>query len=130
MECLETSQASLNEGGCFMINCQLALGTERALCMHVHMCESIRRCGLNIYVTHFFPLFLTNEGCLPYGDQVTSSEAGDTRSHSARDLRLCHCSTAVRCVLSIRRQWLDSEGPEEYWPMTILPMKSLLLFML
>jgi hypothetical protein len=80
--------------------------------------------------TFFSLLFLTNEGCLPYGDQVTSREAGDTRSHSARDLRLCHCSTAVRWVLSIRRQWLDSEGPEEYWPMTILPMKSLLLFML
>lgn len=36
----------------------------------------------------------------------------------------------MRWVFSIRRQWLDSEGPEEYWPMTILPMKSLLLFML
>lgn len=57
MEFLETSQASLNEGGYFMINCQLALSTERALCMHVHMCESIPRCGLNIYVTHFFPFF-------------------------------------------------------------------------
>lgn len=82
-------------------------------------------------MTHFvFLSFLTNEDCLPPGNQVTSREAGDTRSHSARDLRLCHCSTAVRWVFSIRLQWLDSEGPEEYWPMTILPMKSLLLFML
>lgn len=81
------------------------------------------------FVLSFLPFF-TNESCLPRSPQVTSSEAGDTRSHSARDRRLCHCSTAVRWALSIRRQWLDSEGPEEYWPMTILPMKSLLLFML
>lgn len=121
---------SLSEGGYFVINCQLALSAERTLCMHVHMCESVCRCGLNIYVTHFFFSFLTNEGYLLHGNQVTSREAGDTRSHSARDLRLCHCSTAVRWVFSIRLQWLDSEGPEEYWPMTILPMKSLLLFML
>lgn len=40
-----------------MINHQLALSAERALCMHVHMCESICRCGLNIYVTHIFSLF-------------------------------------------------------------------------
>lgn len=65
MEFLETSQASLKEGGCFMISRQLALSAERALCMHVHMCESICRCGLNTYVTHFvFLSFLTNEDCL------------------------------------------------------------------
>lgn len=67
------------------------------------------------FVLSFLPFF-TNESCLPRSPQVTSSEAGDTRSHSARDRRLCHCSTAVRWALSIRRQWLDSEGPEEYKP--------------
>lgn len=61
---------------------------------------------------------------------VTSRDAGETRSHSSRDRRLCHCSTAVRCALSIRRQWLDSGAPVEYCPITILPMKSLLLFTL
>lgn len=61
---------------------------------------------------------------------VTSRDAGETRSHSDLDRRLCHCSTAVRWELSIRRQCLDSGEPVEYWPMTILPIKSLLLFTL
>lgn len=61
---------------------------------------------------------------------VASREAGDTRSQSWRERRLCHCSTAVRCALSIRRQWLDSGAPVEYCPITIRPMKSLLLFTL
>lgn len=61
MEFPETSQASLKEGGYFMISHQLALSAERALCMHVHMCESICRCGLNTYVTHFFFLSFFNK---------------------------------------------------------------------
>lgn len=80
----------------------------------------------------FFPHLVRLLGLAATGAiaHVTSSDAGETRSHSSRERRLCHCSTAVRCALSIRRQWLDSGAPVEYWPMTILPMKSLLLFTL
>ena len=108
------------------------------MCVCVCVCVVMGACaGVDVivyiygifFVLSFLPFF-TDESCLPRSPQVTSSDAGDTRSHSARDRRLCHCSAAVRWALSIRRQWLDSEGPEEYWPMTILPMKSLLLFML
>lgn len=73
------------------------------------------------------PLGLAAVGFPPH---VTSREAGETRSHSSRERRLCHCSTAVRCAFSMRRQWLDSGAPVEYCPITILPMKSLLLFTL
>lgn len=94
-------------------------------------------CGVGVrlsvlVVGFFFPhlvrlLSLAAAGATAH---VTSRDAGETRSHSSRERRLCHCSTAVRCALSIRRQWLDSGAPVEYWPMTILPMKSLLLFTL
>lgn len=69
-----------------------------------------------IWRLEFFPrlarLFgLATTGATPH---VTSRDAGETRSHSSRERRLCHCSTAVRCALSIRRQWLDSGAPVEY----------------
>lgn len=73
--------------------------------------------------------FVVASGCRP-SPHVTSRDAGETRSQSSRERRLCHCSTAVRCALSMRRQWLDSGAPVEYCPITILPMKSLLLFTL
>lgn len=78
----------------------------------------------------FFLVRLLGLAAVSPPPHVTSRDAGETRSHSSRDRRLCHCSTAVRCALSIRRQWLDSGAPVEYCPITILPMKSLLLFTL
>lgn len=116
--------------------------TEAGVAGWVPAAASIQRscCGVRVgcevgcfgrwFIFFFFLVRLLGLAAISPPPHVTSRDAGETRSHSSRDRRLCHCSTAVRCALSIRRQWLDSGAPVEYCPITILPMKSLLLFTL
>lgn len=73
-------------------------------------------------------LFPQTTAAVPAALRSPPAEAGDAVT-LGQDRRLCHCSTAVRWALTSAASG-SFRGPEEYWPMTILPMKSLLLFML